>query len=230
MSDQASPSGAQRRIEDAAIRLFSARGSSRITVSELADAAGVARGTIYVYQGTIKRGGWLFNMKNGKKVKVPRLVRMHSDEMQGRINASLGPVSDPAEGLAVAIRLFVRRAHAEPDWGRFVCRFGLSDTAMQDLLTGAPARAIARGRRRGRYPLREDLLPAVLPLIASATLTAMWMVLEGHQTWRDAGSCTAELILRALGLPPDEAQAIAQRPLPDLAQNPDATTPPLPCP
>lgn len=37
-----------------------------------------------VYQGTIKRGGWLHNMKNQKKVKVPRLVRMHSDEMQAR--------------------------------------------------------------------------------------------------------------------------------------------------
>lgn len=217
MSDQASPSGAQRRIEDAAIRLFSARGSSRITVSELADAAGVARGTIYNHIPSPDR---LFE----------QVAARLSDEMQGRINASLGPVSDPAEGLAVAIRLFVRRAHAEPDWGRFVCRFGLSDTAMQDLLTGAPARAIARGRRRGRYPLREDLMPAVLPLIASATLTAMWMVLEGHQTWRDAGSCTAELILRALGLPPDEAQAIADRPLPDLAQNPDAAVPPLPCP
>jgi translation elongation factor EF-G len=35
-----------------------------------------------IYQGTIKRGGWLFNMKNNTKVKVPRLVRMHSDEME----------------------------------------------------------------------------------------------------------------------------------------------------
>ena len=34
-----------------------------------------------VYQGTIKRGGWLFNIRNGKKVKVPRLVRMHSNEV-----------------------------------------------------------------------------------------------------------------------------------------------------
>lgn len=35
-----------------------------------------------IYQGAIKRGGWLFNMKNNTKVKVPRLVRMHSDEME----------------------------------------------------------------------------------------------------------------------------------------------------
>ncbi len=35
-----------------------------------------------VYQGTLKRGGLIFNARTGKKVKVPRLVRMHSDEME----------------------------------------------------------------------------------------------------------------------------------------------------
>lgn len=34
-----------------------------------------------VYQGTIKKGDVIYNMSDGKKVKVPRLVRMHSDEM-----------------------------------------------------------------------------------------------------------------------------------------------------
>jgi len=35
-----------------------------------------------VYQGTLKKGDFITNCNNGKKVKVPRLVRMHSDEMQ----------------------------------------------------------------------------------------------------------------------------------------------------
>jgi elongation factor G len=35
-----------------------------------------------VYQGTLKRGGLIFNARTGKKVKVPRLVRMHADEME----------------------------------------------------------------------------------------------------------------------------------------------------
>ncbi|KAK4685942.1 elongation factor G, partial [Tremellales sp. Uapishka_1] len=35
-----------------------------------------------VYQGELKRGGLIFNARTGKKVKVPRLVRMHSDEME----------------------------------------------------------------------------------------------------------------------------------------------------
>jgi elongation factor G len=35
-----------------------------------------------VYQGSIKKGGWIWHAKTGKKVKVPRLVRMHSDDME----------------------------------------------------------------------------------------------------------------------------------------------------
>ncbi|GAA5958636.1 hypothetical protein JCM21900_004660 [Sporobolomyces salmonicolor] len=37
---------------------------------------------IRVYQGTLKRGATITNVRTGKKVKVPRLVRMHSDEME----------------------------------------------------------------------------------------------------------------------------------------------------
>ena len=37
---------------------------------------------IRVYQGLLKRGGFIVNVRTGKKIKVPRLVRMHSNEMQ----------------------------------------------------------------------------------------------------------------------------------------------------
>lgn len=35
-----------------------------------------------VYQGTLRRGHQIVNVRTGKRVKVPRLVRMHSDEME----------------------------------------------------------------------------------------------------------------------------------------------------
>ena len=37
---------------------------------------------VRVYQGSIKKGEFIFNMRTGKKVKVGRLVRMHSDKME----------------------------------------------------------------------------------------------------------------------------------------------------
>ncbi len=37
---------------------------------------------IRVYQGTINKGDFIYNTRTGKKVKVGRLVRMHSDEME----------------------------------------------------------------------------------------------------------------------------------------------------
>lgn len=35
-----------------------------------------------VYQGTLKKAMQIFNARTGKKLKVPRLVRMHSNEME----------------------------------------------------------------------------------------------------------------------------------------------------
>lgn len=37
---------------------------------------------IRVYQGSIRKGGYVYNARTSKKVKVPRIVRMHSNEME----------------------------------------------------------------------------------------------------------------------------------------------------
>jgi elongation factor G len=37
---------------------------------------------VRVYQGSLKKGMNIYNAKTGKKIKVPRIVRMHSDEME----------------------------------------------------------------------------------------------------------------------------------------------------
>ncbi|XP_031573666.1 elongation factor G, mitochondrial-like [Actinia tenebrosa] len=35
-----------------------------------------------IYQGTLKRGGFIVNTRTGKRVKVPRIVRLHADMME----------------------------------------------------------------------------------------------------------------------------------------------------
>lgn len=47
---------------------------------------------IRVYQGTFKKGEILYNTRTGKKTKVNRLVRMHSDEMEEIDQAIAGDI------------------------------------------------------------------------------------------------------------------------------------------
>eukprot|EP00605_Chrysophyceae_sp_TOSAG23-4_P001737 GSChrysophyteH1.ASY1.ANO1.1924.1 assembled CDS len=46
-----------------------------------------------VYQGTLKKGGYMFNQSTGKKVKVPRIVRMHSSDMEDVSEIRAGDVA-----------------------------------------------------------------------------------------------------------------------------------------
>ncbi len=47
---------------------------------------------IRVYQGKLKKGGYIYHVKTGKKIKVARLVRMHSEEMQDVDEISAGEI------------------------------------------------------------------------------------------------------------------------------------------
>jgi elongation factor G len=40
-----------------------------------------------VYQGSLKRGAIIYNARTGKKLKVPRLVKMHSNDMEASTSA-----------------------------------------------------------------------------------------------------------------------------------------------
>ncbi len=45
-----------------------------------------------IYQGTVNKGDFIFNSNNDKKVKVPRLVHMHADEMNDVEVAQAGDI------------------------------------------------------------------------------------------------------------------------------------------
>ncbi|GFS35552.1 translation elongation factor EFG/EF2 protein [Actinidia rufa] len=45
-----------------------------------------------IYEGVIKKGDFIINVNTGKKIKVPRLVRMHSDELEDIQEAHAGQI------------------------------------------------------------------------------------------------------------------------------------------
>lgn len=195
---------AQRRIHAAALKLFAEKGVGEVNISDLAEAAGVARGTIY-------------NNLESIEVLFNDVASELSSEMNERVMRSSPLDMDPAERLANGVRYYIRRAHEEPSWGKFLTRYAISSQSLRSLWAGPAVQDLADGLQKNRYDFRQEQITSVIGLISGSVLVAITLVLEGHKTWREAGSETAELLLRALGLDKEEAAAIAQQELPVLA-------------
>jgi AcrR family transcriptional regulator len=194
---------AQRRLQRAALQLFAEKGVTRINVSDLAQTAGMARGTIY-------------NNLPDLDSLFTNVASQLSVEMSARIAQSSVRIGDPAQRLANGIRYWPKQAHEDPHWGRFMCRFAMSTESLQDFWTGQPVKDLRDGLDSGRYVFQAAQLPSAVSLLTGAVLGACWLVLEGHKTWREAGSDAALFVLSALGVPRAEALALVQMELPPL--------------
>lgn len=194
-----------QRIRQAAFRLYAREGgAARINVRDLAREAGVARGTVYSHVASMDT---LFE----------DLAAGIAEELHARVHASFGTLEDPAARLATGIGLFIRRAHEEPALGRFLCRFGLSAGQLRGIWYGQPMRDLEQGLASGRYAIRPEQLVSVTGMLAGSVLAATLLVLDGYRGWREAAAETAELVLRALGIPAAEARTLATTELPALA-------------
>ena len=203
-----SPAPAQSRIYEAAMRIFAGQGTTQANVSELAQAAGIARGTIY---NNVSNPDSLFE----------EVATALGNEMHARILASFEAMDDPAHRLACGMRFFVRRAHEEPHWGRFIVRFAFTTASLRAMLSGPPARDLQDGLQKGRYSFRAEQLPSVVAFVSATTLAAMSLVLNGDKTWREAGSDAAEFMLRSIGVGAKAGQSACHYrspPLPELAK------------
>lgn len=196
----------QRRIHLAALRLFAEKGVSQVNIKDLAQEAGVARGTIYNNVITVEN---LFE----------QVASRLSADMHGRVKKTIDHLEDPVQRLANGIRLFIRRTHEDPHWGAFMNRFALSNSALREMLYSQATTDLTTGMSSGRYHFQKQQMVTVVSLIASSVLGAMFLVLEGLKTWRDAGSDTAEFVLRALGVSMEDARAFASVELPPLANS-----------
>ncbi len=155
------------------MKLFADSGVTKVSISELAMAAGMARGTIYSHVPDIDR---LFEDVAGQLAQ----------EMTERVVAGFAGISDPAQRLAIGVRQYIRRAYEEPLWGRFMSRFGLSPAVMRSVMSSEALTDFETGVASGRYRIAPRQVSAMVALLAGGTLAAMLPVLDGHGTWRES--------------------------------------------
>lgn len=184
------------RIHHAAMQIFADTGGNTIAVSELAKEAGLSRGTIY---NNIEDPGGLFYA----------VCVMMSEELTESVRASFEGIDDPAHRVANIIRLCVRRVHEEPHWGRFLARYAMAEPKLGEFWGGIPAEELRRGLAEGRFDFKREQVASITASAGGATFGVMTLVLNGHRTWRQAGSDTAELMLRSIGIDREEAIEIA---------------------
>ncbi|SEP76331.1 transcriptional regulator, TetR family [Thalassovita taeanensis] len=184
------------RILHAAMRLFAEKGSMQISISDLAKEAGLSRGTIY---NNVENTDELFSMAcDAVYVEMRESVRASSDGMH-----------DPAARLSVIINQVIRRVHEETDWGRFVALFAMSDPRLGRFWGRDPAVYLLQGLETGRFEFEREQIHSITGMAGGAVFGAMSLVLNGVCTWRQSGSDTAELILRAVGVDRAEARSLA---------------------
>jgi len=189
------------QLLDAAKRVMAGKGVEGTTIAEIAAAAGVAPGTFYNYFTT-------------REEILDAVATSLVEEFRRVMAAIQRTVDDPAERIAIAVRLFLERARDDALWGWFMARYAPSLPILRDQTRDIiRERIVKEGLARKRFRLPSTR--AVGDLITGTTVTALRSMLEGRLSL-DAASEVAELILRGLGVPLPEAHAIATRALPRL--------------
>jgi AcrR family transcriptional regulator len=189
------------RLVEAARRVISRKGIDATTILDITEEADVGFGTFYNY----------FESKEAILAAASaEAVERHGDALD-RLTA---PLDDVAEAIAICVRHTARMVDSDPIWGWFVVRLGLYEEQIEAGLGHRLVRDIRRGIEARRFPR------ANVPLLAHAIGAAVWAVLRGKLSGTLAGDVDQDLaatVLRMLGIPADEARAIAARPLPPVA-------------
>lgn len=210
------PRGARRKREtrekllEAAFRLMAERGMDAVAINEITEAADVGFGSFY-------------NHFESKEAIYAVVMDSVFEEFADALERLVNHVEDPAEVIAICVRHTILRARREPLWGRFLVREGHSARVLSRGLGVRLMRDIQRGVAKGRFKLPDPLMSfiAVGAGVLGAIAAELELASESAAVLKQLGFSAqdiperaAAVLLNNLGLPFDQAQRIARRPLP----------------
>ncbi|MFI6248095.1 TetR/AcrR family transcriptional regulator [Streptomyces sp. NPDC051016] len=185
----------------AARRILAETGDTGASIQAIAERADVGFGSFY-------------NHFDSKTELFEAAVVDALEEFGRTFDERLAGIDDPAELVAAGFRLSARMADSHPELMQVLRRRGLGHIHSENGLTTRAVRDVQVGMDSGRFTVAD---PAVALSALGGTLLSLVELrfarpeIDGDE----AAANLAEMVLRMLGVPPDDAREVARRPLPD---------------
>ena len=190
----------RNRIIRKAETLMRSRPIDEVTIQDITDAADIGHGTFYLH------------FKSKYEVLIP-LIEQEAIRWDKIIQQRVSDIDDPAVVLANSSRYMARVISADPLWRWFLQHSGVPVDDVRRAIGRFGVRDFRRGLRSGRFDVPD--LAIALSFMLGGFVSGLLASFESADPARIIDQ-TVELILRAIGLEPEEAGQIASRPLPEL--------------
>jgi AcrR family transcriptional regulator len=188
------------RIVSEAESLMRSRPIDEITIQDITDAAGIGHGTFYLH------------FKSKYEVLIP-IVEKEAIRWDEIIQRRVSDVDDPAIVLASSSRYMARVIVADPLWRWFLQHSGVPVDDMRQAIGRFGARDFGRGLVSGRFKVPELTIASSYMLGGFVNgLLASFDSADPNRTIDQM----VEMFLRVVGLESEEAERIANIPLPEL--------------
>ena len=194
----------------AAVEVFCARGVAHATVQEVAQVAGMTAATVY-------------NHFPSKEALVERVAVVLAQSLCRAIAQSHAAVADAAERMAIGQRRYVWLAAQSPPWALLLLDMASSNAGLLEHIQKYSLADLRAGVRQKRFEVPSEAI--AMDAINGVCTLAMRRVALGEAPARH-DIAAATVVLRALGLPAEDAAEVARRPLPELPLTAAVATPP----
>ncbi len=200
---------ARERLIREAERLMRSKPVDEVTISEITEAADVGHGSFYLH----------FKSKNEVLVPIIQKEGMRWDEL---IQARVKGMDDPAEVLAFSARQMGRVIAGDELWRWFLKHSGVPAEDMRNAIGAYSARDMGRGLLSGRFNVPEVSIGSAFMI--GGFVQGMLAAFESNESGK-AIDQIVEMLLRTLGVLPDEARQLAHKALPEIVPQGLASAP-----
>ena len=190
----------RQALVTAARRILAESGDTSASIQEIAERADVGFGTFY-------------NHFTSKTELFDAAVTDVLEEYGQLLDDVTRYLDDPAETVSASVRLTLLLADTHPEITQIIRFRGLPHVHADTGLGPRALRDLEVGRASGRFVI--DDTKVALSAVGGAMIGLLQLSTVASVDAK-AGEHMAELLLRLLGLPLEEAREVATRPLPQL--------------